>query len=199
MRPKRVGPHEPLEDDERDFEYQCRYLHRWPLRTPYPQIVADVSTRLNSEPLCARPRPWLATDNTGVGAPVTDLLRVEEQAGNLRAQLEPIQITGGDTVSYDSGLTRVPKRDLVSVTQVALQTGKLKIAPTLPLADTLVRELQNFKVKINLETAHDSYGAWREGEHDDLVLALALSLWIARFGVDGSPWLSRSYSGVPSA
>ena len=32
-------------------------------------------------------------------------------------------------------------------------------------------------VRGSLETAHDSYGAWREGQHDDLVLALALALW----------------------
>ena len=25
--------------------------------------------------------------------------------------------------------------------------------------------------------AHDIYGAWREGQHDDLVLATALAVW----------------------
>jgi hypothetical protein len=46
-----------------------------------------------------------------------------------------------------------------------------------------VRELLNFKVKIDPQTAHDSYAAWRENIHDDLVLATALSLWAAeRFG-----------------
>jgi hypothetical protein len=70
----------------------------------------------------------------------------------------------------------VPKRELVSVAQVALQTGRLKIAASLAEAATLTNELMNFKVKISLETAHDSYGAWREGTHDDLVLALAL--WV---------------------
>lgn len=50
--------------------------------------------------------------------------------------------------------------------------------------ETLIRELQNFQVKINVDTAHDSYGAWREGTNDDLVLAVALALWIAENGVD---------------
>jgi hypothetical protein len=36
----------------------------------------------------------------------------------------------------------------------------------------LVQELLNFRVKIDPLTAHDSYGCWREGGHDDLVLAL---------------------------
>lgn len=50
---------------------------------------------------------------------------------------------------------------------------------SITLSDVLVRELQNFRVKINLETAHDSYAAWREGDHDDLVLAVCLALWAA--------------------
>jgi hypothetical protein len=35
----------------------------------------------------------------------------------------------------------------------------------------------NFKVKVNLATGHDSYEAWRESVHDDLVLAVALACW----------------------
>jgi hypothetical protein len=80
-------------------------------------------------------------------------------------------------VNRDNGISYVPKRDLVSVVQVALQTERLKIASALPEAEALVRELQNFQVKISLDTAHDSYGAWRDGTHDDLVLAVALAVW----------------------
>src|SRR5829696_5804373 len=56
---------------------------------------------------------------------------------------------------------------------------RLKIARSMLLVDELVKELQNFKVKVNLQTAHDSYEAWRESDHDDLVLALALACWWA--------------------
>ncbi len=44
---------------------------------------------------------------------------------------------------------------------------------------TLADELHNFKVTISA-LGHDSYGAgdgWREGAHDDLVLAVALAAW----------------------
>lgn len=34
-------------------------------------------------------------------------------------------------------------------------------------------------MKINLKTAHDSYEAWHEGVHDDLVLSVALASWTA--------------------
>lgn len=62
------------------------------------------------------------------------------------------------------------------------QTERLKVAASLPEAATLTHELQNFQVKISLDTAHDSYGAWREGAHDDLVLAVCMALWIAHHG-----------------
>jgi hypothetical protein len=41
----------------------------------------------------------------------------------------------------------------------------------------LKKELLNFRRKINLKTAHDSYEHWRESDHDDLVLAAALACW----------------------
>jgi hypothetical protein len=62
--------------------------------------------------------------------------------------------------------------------QVLLQSGRLKIAEALPESKTLIRELLNFKVRIDPLTVHDSYSAWRENIHDDLVLAVALECWI---------------------
>jgi hypothetical protein len=75
----------------------------------------------------------------------------------------------------------VPKRDLVAAVQVLLQNGRLKIAPELELAPVLKKELLNFRVKIDPKTAHDSYEHWREGDHDDLVLATALACWYSEY------------------
>ena len=61
-----------------------------------------------------------------------------------------------------------------------LQSGRLKIARELEHAETLKAELLNFRVKINIATGHDSYEAWREGDHDDLVLAAAMATWKAQ-------------------
>lgn len=157
------------------YKFNCRHLQRWKLRTPYPAIVADTVRMMNSRELQqGKMRPVLAVDATGVGAPVIDLFKRER----MNARLEPIQITGGSEVTKENGTNRVPKRDLVSTVQVYLQNQRLKIASELPEAETLIRELQNFQVKIN-DNAHDTYGAWREGTHDDLVLAAALALWSA--------------------
>ncbi len=154
--------------------YALSWLQRFPLKTPYPAIVGEVATLVRQ--LAARkpiPHLRLVVDATGVGRPVTDLLRCE----HLPASLVEVTITGGDEVTQDGSAYRVPKRDLVSTVQVLLQGERLKIAQALPEAATLTRELLNFHVKINEATAHDSYGAWREGTNDDLVLATALAVW----------------------
>jgi len=79
----------------------------------------------------------------------------------------------------------VPKRNLVSSLQIALQTGQLRIARGLAESETLVRELIAFKVRINA-AGHDSYGNdWREAAHDDLVLSAALACWFAARAYDG--------------
>jgi hypothetical protein len=162
-----------LEQVQQDSQrhYHLRHIERFPLGTSYPAIVERVRAMLQAEPLAGD--VTLLVDKTGVGAPVVDMFKT--------AGLSPvaITITGGDSVAQDSDGYRVPKRDLVSALQVLLQGGRLKIAASLPLARVLQQELLSFKVKINVATAHDSYGAWREGEHDDLVIGVALACWYA--------------------
>ena len=151
--------------------YFLRHLERFDLGTRYPVVVERVGKLLSSYPL-RNNRVAFLVDKTGVGAAVVDHFTL--------GGLSPIAITihGGSSVTKDPerGL-RVPKRDLVSATQVLLQNGRLKIAQGLPLAETLKSELLNFRVKIDPQTAHDSYSHWREGDHDDLVLATAMACW----------------------
>jgi hypothetical protein len=162
-----------------NYSFDCRFIHRWQLKTNYPEIVEDVARWMNSEAVNkgARERPTLSIDKTGCGAPVCDLFEREK----MHARLVPVVITGGDQVSRDGSTYRVPKRNLVSSVSVALQTGKLKFSEELPLTKILTAELQNFKAKIS-DSGHDSYNAgagWRENSHDDLVLALSMALWTA--------------------
>jgi hypothetical protein len=157
-------------------QLNCIHLQRWQLRTSYPSIVADVVQLINGLDPDRIPdrKPVLCVEATGVGAPVVDLFRRER----INAELVPIQIVAGANVSEENGMFRVPKRDLVSVVQVGLQNRMLRIAASLDLAETLSRELQNFTVKIT-DAANDVYGAWREGTHDDILLAVALAVWKA--------------------
>lgn len=166
----------PTEEHDRYGElktvahYHLRHLERFRLGTPYPAVVERVRELMRTEILAGRTS--LVVDATGVGAPVVDLLRQTCDAVNS------ITITGGDAVGRDGSDYRVPKRDLASTVQVLLQTGRLRIAPALPEAETLMKELLNFRVKIT-QQGHDTYGVWRDGDHDDLVLAVALACWFA--------------------
>jgi hypothetical protein len=93
-----------------------------------------------------------------------------------------ITITGGTDASHPSWNDyHVPKRDLVGAVQAALQRRRLRIAPDLPEAKTLQHEMASFEVKVTT-AAHATYGNWREGQHDDLVLALAVALWVGTQG-----------------
>ena len=73
---------------------------------------------------------------------------------------------------------------VVGVLQVLLQTRRLQIPRSLPEAAVLVKELENFKAKISL-AQKDEVESWREGDHDDLVLAVALAAWFGELALPG--------------
>jgi hypothetical protein len=175
------------ETGEAERYLRLRHLERYELRTPYPEIADKVAALMREEALSPnehdpsrariyRSEPRLIVDNTGVGVAVSDLLK----ARGLK--FEAVTITGGDRThrTKTGGTWRVPKRDLVAALEVPFHTGELKIAKDLALAPTLKKELLNFRRKVDLRTAHDSYEHWREGDHDDLVLAAALACWWPR-------------------
>ena len=177
---------------ERQMQLHARHAERFSLGTTYPQIVEKVGERVNA--IGMEHGYMLLPDATGVGRPVVDMFRKQG------LKLVPITITGGDKALFDVQLGgwRVPKRDLVSNGQVLLQNGQLKFAKDLMHGKTLIDELLNFKMKVS-NAGHDSYEAWREGEHDDLVLALLMACWYAKnYGSDSNakakieipnPWL----------
>jgi hypothetical protein len=161
--------------------YAARHIER--VRgVPYPDIVSHVQALLRRAPLTDNAR--LVIDATGVGAAVVDLFR----RSTLNAELIPVSIHGGDRIASDRDGFRVPKRDLAAAVAVLLQTGRLKIGDRLPHARTLADELRNFRVTINPATAHESFAAWREKDHDDLVLAAALAAWAGEYRGPYSGW-----------
>jgi hypothetical protein len=138
--------------------------------------VGRVGSLIRSHPLSQLPG-ILLVDKTGVGAAVLDAFT------QARIGATAITIHGGSSVTRDPKRPgyRVPKRDLVGAAQVLLQNGRLKVASALPEAETLKRELLNFRIKVDPKTAHDSYEHWREGDHDDLVLAVAMACWFRQY------------------
>jgi hypothetical protein len=179
--------------------YDITHLERLELGTPYTAVPG----RLRAIADAIRPR-WAAlvweeiqqgvrlddapievvVDQTGVGRPVVDILR--------EAGIDPVAVTihGGDrVVRVAERELRVPKRSLVGSVQATMQARRLRAAESLADWPALKRELATFKARISL-AGHDGYGAgedWRAGNHDDLVLSVALGVWYGEHAAGAVP------------
>jgi hypothetical protein len=60
-----------------------------------------------------------------------------------------------------------------------MQQGGLQIAEGMKEGATLVKEMAEMRVKVS-GSGNEQFGAWRDGEHDDLVLAVSLACWAVR-------------------
>lgn len=166
---KQLDPNQGVWHEE---HYWIRRLERPQLKTPYTDIVSELAQQMRNEKLGQDAE--LVVDATGAGRPVIDMMR----AAGLNPI--PVSITGGLHVTQNAsdGFWHVPKKVLVSSLAVEMQCGRLHMVDTIPLAPIWQREAMAFRVRIS-KHAHDSYEAWREGEHDDLMLATALAIWWA--------------------
>jgi hypothetical protein len=163
-------------------DYSCSMLHRWQLGTPYTDVVKDV-VKLVQSPALAAARPVLAIDATGCGEPVVEaVVQQLAAAGTSRHVWAAVTITGGNAATWRGpGRWNVAKKQLVSHLQVVMGGRRLHVSPDLDFARLLLRELETFSVKIT-DAGNESFEAWRERDHDDLVLAVALAVFGAERG-----------------
>lgn len=162
-----------VEREPGEEEVRVRHLERMALGTPYPRVVARVRELLQDELIAGQCA--LAVDGTGVGAPVVDLLRESK----LGCELAAVTISGGERESVTGGMFSVPKRDLIAGVQVLLEQGEMHIARDLQDAGALMRELTDVRMTMS-GAGRIRMGADGPGEHDDLVIALALACWMAK-------------------
>jgi len=180
--------------------YDLVYLKRPKLGTPYDVIaerVADLICKL--EPKGAFDeigQATLSVDGTGVGRGVVDMLRTEFAKRSRRGEYVPkvdfraVTVTGSQTTlkrpEKTNGYWSVPKKDLVFPAVAAFQQDRLTLAKGLGDRDALVNELRNYKRTTNIATGNMAFEPWREADHDDLLFAVALSLWGAQHKPAGS-------------
>lgn len=150
--------------------YRVPFIYRYPLKTSYVYVVKHVcefikSTKIDGDCM-------LVVDHTGVGAPVIDLFRENE--------VVPIglTITGGNKANWSGARTvSVPKSELISSLQVAIQSKKIKIAHNLFEKEAFIKEMISFNATIS-SSGKGSFSA-ESGKHDDIVLSLAMAVWYA--------------------
>lgn len=187
-----------------DVSFDVRYLERVPLRTPYPAMVRGVRERLEKlgEPCLLVidatgvgrgvvdlfREGWTVYEETELppgalrdrqGWPQNMPPSFERRTLPGKPPVIALTLTGGTVAHADPHAWddwTVPKREVIGAVAVLLQQQRLRVARALPHAETLVKEAQNFQWKVS-PTGLDQYGAWREGQHDDVLLAVAIAAW----------------------
>jgi hypothetical protein len=70
---------------------------------------------------------------------------------------------------------------------MVLQSRRLTIPDSIPEAETLQKELLAFRAKVTLDKDDEVFGAdWRTRPHDDMVLAVAIAVWLAEYTGQGT-------------
>ena len=156
-------------DDEKPVRrYGCRLLKRWPLGTAYPAMLANIAGLVKNPIL----RDWtLVLGATNVGRPVVESFH----QAKLPVKLQPVFITTGQDATFAHRVHHVAKVILISSVQLPLQERRLQFAQSLQETPMLMKELQNYRTKTTQPTT-DVIDI-REGQNDDLVLALGLGCW----------------------
>ncbi len=154
-------------------EYRLKYLERFPLNTDYDQqvdytqlIFNDAVSRYNEKHTSIN----LVIDATGPGLPMLDHFK------KAIPSCKGVYITAGSQVNREGSVFFVPKKDLVTNLQIIMQGRRLKFGKGIPEAEILKTELQNFSYKTT-EAGNTTFEHWRERDHDDCVLAVAIALW----------------------
>ena len=168
----------------RERRFRVLFVERMRLGTPYPAVVERVRQVMRGPRMAGRCE--LVMDATGLGAPVLDMLR----AAGLGCRITPVLLTGGEREACVNGTYHVPKRDLITGMQAMLERRELALPRRLAAARDLGKEIAGLQVKLS-DRGRVSYGAWGEGEHDDLAIATALACWRAK-------WKEREFWGTRS-
>ena len=171
-----LGRHRLHAREKVSVEYRVRHLERHPPPVRYKGVAERVAELVRTVGSCD-----LVMDLTRTGQPVHALLLgtvngALEETGTSVAQC-PITVTGEfGAVSHSPDVGwLVPRRDLVSAALLLFDQEQLKIAEGLDLAGTLTAEFAGFTPRAPKEELE----GWRLGRNDDLVLAVAMSVWAA--------------------
>lgn len=166
---RRQQARDPISGQQAPARYDVQRLRRW-RDVAATHIRDEVADRLPVWGMTVRDS--LVLDWTGAGIPVLSMYA----EARLPVTLSGICITSSGEPTRVPGGWHVSKRDLIAALMIVLEQHRLDIPDDLPEARTLNAELGNFRVKMT-KAGNERFEAWREGDHDDLVLATALVCW----------------------
>lgn len=168
------------------YRFEVPQLKQYQKGTPYPEIIAHIRDVVLPQRWIGY-MPRLVVDAGGVGGGIVDMLL----DAKLPVSVIALTITGGAAVTkhcWPRSRTmhwHAAKSEIVSVVHGAFQSGRVTIYPMPPdkitgrdHAATLKKEMRGFTVQ-QTKAANEIY-THREGEHDDILLATALPIFLGQ-------------------
>jgi hypothetical protein len=156
--------------------YHCRYLRRWlPPDTAYPILAKELNAML-ADTL----RDCNLVVEAGIGLrTVVSMLR----RSRLPAQIRPVEVKTSAEDTYVGDAWKVGNGSLIETTRQVLQEERMvfdermpaNVLATTPPVRTIYQAILTYPFE-RATVANDAFAA-RNGEHDDLVLAVALACW----------------------
>jgi hypothetical protein len=156
--------------------YYCRYLRRWvPPDTAYPILVEELQAMLSG---ALRNCALVVEAGTGLRT-VVSMLRTNR----LPARIHPVEVKTSAEDTHVGDAWRVSKGSLIETTRQVLQEERMvfdecmpaEVMATTPPVRTVYQAL--FTYPYDRATVVNEAFAARDGEYDDLVLAVALACW----------------------
>jgi hypothetical protein len=157
-------------DGRSEDHFLVRHLERIPAGASFATIAKRVGEVTGEVYWRKESPPDVFVDTTGLGEPVFDLMQREAAHGWVLA----VYMNHGDQRDLNAGVVKLGKAWLVTRLQTLLQDGRLHL-PRTQDAEDLAEDLRAFEVNLP-EGASDRPGAFKVGRHDDLVVALGLSV-----------------------
>jgi hypothetical protein len=166
----------PSPGRRRSATYVCRYLRRWlPPETAYPILLSELEMMLDG-PLA---QSDLVVEVGSSIKPVAAMLRKHR----LPARIRPVEVKVSAEDDYVVDAWKVGKGSLIETARQVLQEGRMtfdelmpmEVLATTPSVRTVYQALVTYPFE-HVPVANEAFAA-REGEYDDLVLAVALACW----------------------
>ena len=167
-------------DDDRDRRYgavdvfttyRVVWVERFNDRT-YSQVL-DRAERILDHPSLFLEEKEIVIDATGLGGPVVQMAQQRDFE-----DITPIVITGGESPRYAGGTYYVPRSQLITSLVAVVESERLKIAADLEFGEVLTDELKSLTIKKKRDTGRESFETLKSTSHDDLVMSLAMGIWI---------------------
>jgi hypothetical protein len=167
----------PTNEEAEDDPLLLRIIHAQlaPLHTEY-HALAEHAAHIAQRPRY-QGRVQFVLDVNGPGEPAVEIF--ERQPG-LEEILWLINTSAGQTARRVEKTMRfsVPKKDLKDAVKVNLQRRRL-VANPLDAHDMEALRLQLFAFKMKVKAGKVTMEAQTESDHDDLVMALAMPVWLS--------------------